>query len=559
MKHKKDEVALLLEKLNIQLSADSDKEGKQLLKAIMSTFLPAADSLLEMIILHLPSPISAQKYRVETLYEGPMDDEAAIAIRECDPNGPLMVYVSKMVPAPGPSRSRFYAFGRVFAGTVKSGTKVRIQGPNFTPGKKDDLFIKTIEHTMLITGNKVEPVNDMPAGNIVGLLGIDGFLLKSGTLTTLDTAYNFKTMKFSVSPIVQQLVQVKNAQDLPKLLQGLRYLMQSDPLVRISTPESGEHILAGSGELHLKTCLKDLGDYARVPLTISDPTVEYRETVLKKSTEAMSKSPNKHNRLYMNAEPISNKSSVAFDTSKLSLGNDLLANYLADEHGWDKYEARRIWAFSEGPEYATYERDSPNLLVTEASLSKTGEIRDSIVLSFHYVTSSGPLADEPMCGVRFNITDAILHADRIHRGGGQICPPARRVMYASTLLAEPTLLEPVFLVEIQVPETAISGVYSVLNQRRGQVCNEEQRPGSSMFTIKAYLPVTESFGFNADLRQATSGQAFPLSVLDHWQRLSGGSPLDPASEAGGIVQAIRKRKGLKVEIPSVEEVSSPRV
>ncbi len=136
--------------------------------------------------------------------------------------------------------------------------KVRIQGPNYTPGKKEDLFIKAIQRTVLMMGGKVEPIDDMPAGNIVGLVGIDQFLLKSGTLTTSDTAHNMKVMKFSVSPVVQRSVQVKNAQDLPKLVEGLKRLSKSDPCVLTMTNESGEHVVAGAGELHLEICLKDL-------------------------------------------------------------------------------------------------------------------------------------------------------------------------------------------------------------------------------------------------------------------------------------------------------------
>jgi len=151
--------------------------------------------------------------------------------------------------------------------------------------------------------------------------------------------------------------------------------------------------------------------------------------------------------------------------------------------------------------------------------------------------------------------DVTLHADAIHRGAGQLMPTARRVLYASALLADPGLLEPVFLVEIQVPESAMGGVYGCLTRRRGHVFGEEQRPGTPLFTIKAWLPVMESFGFNADLRQATSGQAFPTLVFDHWQILPGGSPLDPTSKVGIIVQEMRKRKGIKVEVPGVENVS----
>jgi len=157
-----------------------------------------------------------------------------------------------------------------------------------------------------------------------------------------------------------------------------------------------------------------------------------------------------------------------------------------------------------------------------------------------------------MRSIRFNILDVTLHADAIHRGGGQVIPTARRVLYAATLLAKPSLLEPVFLVEIQVPENAMGGVYGVLTRKRGHVFSEEQRPGTPLFTIKAYLPVMESFGFNADLRAATGGQAFPQSVFDHWQVFPGGDPLDATTKTGAIVQAMRKRKGIKEIVPGVE-------
>jgi elongation factor 2 len=255
MGFKKEEIPDLLAKLDISLKGDEKElEGKALLKVVMRKFLPAADALLEMMVIHLPSPVTAQKYRVETLYEGPMDDEAAIGIRDCDPKAPLMLYVSKMVPTS--DKGRFYAFGRVFSGTVRSGLKVRIQGPNYLPGKKEDLYVKAVQRTVLMMGRSVEPLEDCPAGNIVGLVGIDQFLLKSGTLSTSETAHNMKVMKFSVSPVVQVAVEVKNANDLPKLVEGLKRLSKSDPCVLCYTSESGEHIVAGAGELHLEICLK---------------------------------------------------------------------------------------------------------------------------------------------------------------------------------------------------------------------------------------------------------------------------------------------------------------
>ncbi|KAI5781446.1 elongation factor 2 [Geopyxis carbonaria] len=548
MNFKKDEIPGLLAKLDITLkSEEKDLEGKALLKVVMRKFLPAADALLEMIVMHLPSPVTAQKYRAETLYEGPNDDECAIGIRDCDPKAPLMFYVSKMVPTS--DKGRFYAFGRVFSGTVKSGVKVRIQGPNYTPGRKEDLFIKAIQRTILMMGRYVEPIEDVPAGNICGLVGVDQFLLKSGTLTTSDTAHNLKVMKFSVSPVVQVAVEVKNANDLPKLVEGLKRLSKSDPCVLTMISESGEHIVAGAGELHLEICLKDLEeDHAGVPIRVSPPVVSYRETVAGTSSiTALSKSPNKHNRLYVIAQPLDEEVSKDIESGKIGPRDDFKARarILADEHGWDVTDARKIWCF--GPD-----TNGANLLVDQTkAVQYLNEIKDSVVSGFQWATREGPIAEEPMRSVRFNIMDVTLHADAIHRGGGQIIPTARRVLYAATLLAEPALLEPVYLVEIQVPESAMGGIYGVLTRRRGHVFSEEQRPGTPLFNVKAYLPVNESFGFTADLRSHTGGQAFPQSVFDHWQVLTGGSPIDGTTKSGQIVQDMRKRKGIKVEVPDV--------
>ncbi|KAL5533708.1 EFT1_2 [Sanghuangporus baumii] len=548
MNFKKEQVFNMLEKLDVKLTQEEkDLDGKALLKVCMRKFLPAGDSMLEMIVINLPSPATAQRYRVETLYEGPMDDESAIGIRDCDPKAPLVLYVSKMVPTS--DKGRFYAFGRVFSGTVRSGPKYRIQGPNYLPGKKEDLFVKAVQRTVLMMGRYIEPIEDCPAGNIVGLVGIDQFLLKSGTVTESETAHNMKVMKFSVSPVVQVAVEVKNAADLPKLVEGLKRLSKSDPCVQVSINESGEHIVAGAGELHLEICLKDLEeDHAGVPLKKSDPVVGYRETVKAESSiVALSKSQNKHNRLYVKAEPLDEELSKAIEAGKINPRDDFKARarVLADEYGWDVTDARKIWCF--GPETT-----GPNLLVdVTKGVQYLNEIKDSCIAGFQWATKEGVCAEENMRGVRFNVIDVTLHADAIHRGGGQIIPTTRRVCYAACLLATPGMQEPIYLVEIQCPENAIGGIYSCLNRRRGQVFSEEQRPGTPMFTVKAYLPVNESFGFTADLRSHTQGQAFPQSVFDHWEVMNG-TPIEKGSKLEELVRNIRIRKGLKPEIPPLD-------
>merc|ERR1719506_2177257 len=251
--------------------------AKPLMKRTMQIWINAADTLLSMIVTKLPSPRQAQKYRVENLYEGPMDDAAAQAIRECKADAGLMMYVSKMVPTS--DKGRFYAFGRVFSGTIATGQKVRIQGPHYKPGSKEDLCVKNIQRTVLMMGRVTEQIADVPCGNTDALVGVDQYILKSGTITTCETAHNIATMKYSVSPVVKVAVRPKDGKDLPKLVEGLKKLSKSDPLVVCTTEESGEHVIAGCGELHVEICLKDLREeYAQCDFIMSDPVVSYRET-----------------------------------------------------------------------------------------------------------------------------------------------------------------------------------------------------------------------------------------------------------------------------------------
>merc|ERR1712226_691386 len=231
MNFKKDQIPKLLKALDIMLSHDDEQlEGKPLMKCVMRTWLPAGDAMFMMICIHLPSPVTAQKYRTEMLYEGPSDDVAAVAMKNCDPNGPLMMYISKMVPTS--DKGRFYAFGRVFSGKIATGLKCRIMGPNYVPGKKEDLNEKSIQRTILMMGRYIEAIEDVPCGNICGLVGVDQFLVKAGTITTFKDAHNMKVMKFSVSPVVRVAVEPKNPSELPKLVEGLKRLSKSDPMVQ---------------------------------------------------------------------------------------------------------------------------------------------------------------------------------------------------------------------------------------------------------------------------------------------------------------------------------------
>merc|ERR1712185_204902 len=274
----------------------------------------------------------------------------------------------------------------------------------------------------------------------------------------------------------------------------------------------------------------------------------YRETVTGESSQTcLAKSPNKHNRIYLVAEKMQEELSKDIEDGKAGPKADPKerTKLLKEKYDWAPDEAGKIWAW--GPE-----TEGANLVVDKTvGVAYLLEIKEHVNSAWQWITKEGPLCEENMRCVKMNLMDVTLHADSIHRGAGQIMPPMRRCCFAAELMAKPTLQEPVFLVEITCPMEAMSGVYSCMNLRRGCVFEENEREGTPLRQVKAYLPVAESFGFVAALRQQTSGQAFPQCVFDHWDVMPGN-----AMEAGklqDLVLACRKRKNLKVEMPKLAD------
>jgi elongation factor 2 len=314
-----------------------------------------------------------------------------------------MIYISKMVPST--DKGRFYAFGRVFSGTVASGQKVRILGANYRLGKKDDIYEKNIQRTVLMMGRTVESIPDVPCGNTVALSGIDQYLIKTGTITSITEveSHPIRSMKYSVSPVVRVAVKPKNPADLPKLVDGLKKLAKSDPLVLCEYEESGENVIAGCGELHVEICLNDLEkDFAQCEIIRSDPVVTYKETMTEVSSQtAMTKSQNKHNRIHGTAGPLGNELSELIENGTITPSQDIKARgkILTDDYEWDKDDTTKIWCF--GPD-----NSGPNLVVDiTKGVQYMNEIKESLVSSFQWSSKQGVLCEENIRGMRFNIID----------------------------------------------------------------------------------------------------------------------------------------------------------
>jgi elongation factor 2 len=543
----KEGLAAKLALFNAKLTVEEyEFKEKALYGVALKRMIPLINPMLELIIDKLPSPSESQKNRVDVLYDGDLTDDCAEGIRTCDEKGPLMIYISKMIPE---KTGRFIAFGRVFSGTLKSGMKVNILGPNYhvdESGRKADYHQNvTIQRSLVMIAGKFEAVSEIKCGNTCAIVGVDNYILKTGTITNSPTASPIKTMKFSVSPVVKVAVRVKDMSKLQTLIDGINKLSHTDPCIECKTdPVTKETTIAATGELHLEICLNDLKDFiGDVELIVSEPVVPFEESVTKSSSLiCLAKSPNGLNRVFVSAEPLSPELINDIHSGFFDINSSTRARTLVEKYGWNPDDARKIIGF--GPPG----RNTNVLVDVSRGVPYFNEIKETCLSGFHNVMSNGPLGKEYMRGVRINIHDAMVHADAVHRGGAQIEPAMRRACFAAILSASPTLYEPIFIAEITTPLHKIGSVYSCLNTRRGKMESQEDREGTPLTVTKAKLPVAESFGINDELRSTTGGESFITLSFNSYDQVPG-DYMEEGTKNNTYISLIRKRKGMKDAMP----------
>ncbi|KAG0333237.1 U5 small nuclear ribonucleoprotein component [Podila horticola] len=537
---------------------------KPVLRLVMDQFFGPPTGFVDMVSQHIKSPTENAAQKVEHIYTGPMDTVTAEAMKACDPEGPLMIHITKLYNSA--DGEKFDAFGRVMSGTIKQGQKVRVLGEGYTVDDDEDMTVQQVETVAIFESRYRVETREVVAGNWVLLSGVDQSITKTATITGMkapdsEDFYVFKPLRFLTSAVMKIAIEPVNPSELPKMLEGLRNVNKSYPILTTKVEESGEHIIMGPGELYMDSALHDLRKlYSEIDLKVADPVVRFCETVLETSSlKCFAETPNKKNKLTMIAEPLDRK--IVEDIEALKVSTEWtareLGNYFQENYDWDILAARNIWAF--GPDM-----NGPNILVDDTLPSEVNkkllkEAKDAIRQGFQWGTREGPLCDEPIRSVKFRIIGADLATEPIYRGSGQIIPTARRVCYSSFLMASPRLMEPVYSVEVQAPADCVAAVYTVLARRRGHVLKDIPKAGSPLYTVHAVIPVIESFGFETDLRTHTQGQAFAQQMFDHWQTVPGDPlnksivlrPLEPSPNqhlARDFMIKTRRRKGLSEDV-----------
>jgi elongation factor 2 len=481
--------------------------------------LPMYKTALDMVIDHLPNPKDAQKYRIPVIWKGDSESPVGKAMLECDSKGPLAMMVTKIIIDPHAGE---IAFGRVYGGKIREGQEVYISG---MPKKY------RVQQVAIMVGNDRITVDEVEAGNIAAVTGLKDAIAGS-TVTSEPDVEAFESIKYISDPVVTVRVEAKRPSDLPKLVKALRNISKSDPSIVVSiNQESGEYLMSGMGELHLEITEYRIKNEQGVDIVTSEPTVIYRETVEKKSSKFEGKSPNKHNYLYVEVEPLDEKIVKAIQEGQIPENVKKHAKEVTktlQDLGMDRVEAKGVFAIK-----------GPNIITdVTKGIQHLFETKELLKQAFEEVVESGPKANEPVMGIKVRLVDAKLHEDAIHRGPAQIIPAMRNAIYGAMTLAKPKLLEPMQKIFISVPHELMGEVSKELQQRRATILDIKNEGDMSIIHGKA--PVAEMFGFASAIRSATGGK-----VLWNTENM-GFEPL-PDFLQEEVTAKIRERKGLKPE------------
>lgn len=494
---------------------DAYKGGGEAAVKELAKKAPLHKVILDIVIKHHPNPVDAQKYRVPKIWHGELESEEGKSLLSCDPNGPLFFIITKIVFDP---QAGEISAGRLFSGTMTKGTEVYLNR-----GKQSS----RVQQVFIYNGAKREIVDNVPAGNIIGISGVKSF---AGETVSLEPTEPFEEITHIFDPVITKAIEAKMPGDLPKLIEVLRMVAKEDPTIKVEiNEETGEHLLHGMGELHLEVIENRIKTEKGVDVKTSPPIVVYREAITKKSQEAEGKTPNKHNKFYFIVEPLNVGTYKAIKEKEIPQirikKKDLVIRDKFVELGMDSKEALKVKEIFNGNIFVDGTR----------GLVHGGEVMEMVLDMFRDVMTSGPLARDPCIGVKVTVTDMKLHEDAIHRGPAQVYPAVREGIRTAMMTAGPLIYEPLQILQIEAPSEYMGEVSKLIQNKRGQLLDMQQE--GTLAIVKAKMPVGEMFGWSSDLRSATGGRGTSFLIDQMFEKL-------PHELQDKVVKQIRIRKGL---------------
>jgi elongation factor 2 len=478
---------------------------------------PLYEVILDMAVKHLPNPIEAQAYRIPKIWRGDADSEFGKDLIKCNKNGEVAFVITRIVIDPRSGKE--ISAGRLYSGTIRSGMDVYANNAKM-PGK--------IQQVLIYNGIKPEQMDSIPAGNV---LAVSGLNLDVGETVTEKEQTAFEEIRHIFQPVITKSIEVTKTADLPKLIEILRKVSKEDPSIKVTiNEETGESLISGMGELHLEIIENRIKTEKGLEVKTSNPIVVYRESVGKSSGQAYEgRSPNKHNSFFIKVEPLSEELSSLIDKGELPEGrmkkkNEAVVSTLS-KIGWGSDEIRNVKDIYKGSMFFDETRGEVHI----------GEVIEMILDAFEMVMDQGPLAREPCMKMKVTLEDIKLHEDAIHRGPAQVYPAVREAITEAMKGANATMLEPMQIHVIEVPENFMGAATKLVGGKRGQLLDMTQEMGQA--SIKAKIPVAEMIGWSSDLRSATEGRGTSSLLDQQFEKI-------PASLQEDVIRKIRDRKGL---------------
>ena len=550
-------------------SIDFKTDPRPLLTQILTMVYGHYHSMVDSCVKHICDSEEGSKRKISMLYSGNRNTDFYKEIIKASPDGPLICCVYKLYHKY--DHLSFDLFGRVLSGTIKQKMKILIMGENYTQEETEDSYINEVKILQIHQTRYKINVNKVPIGNFVLIDGSDISLSKNLTIVEYDKKYLnqiaiFKPLLFEYS-YMKVSVEPLNPLDLPKMVDGLRKINQSYPASKTKVEESGENVILGTGELYFDSILNDLRNiYSDIEIKVSDPVVNFKETILETSSfKCSSSSYNNKNKIGIIAEPMNKEvihdlKNEQIEGLHLTQGKtreenlDIFKNYLMKEKNWDKLTTKSIWAFNQGS----------NILIDytlplENDTSNLYSIKNEIIQGFDWTCKEGPLINEPIVNTKFKILSSNITKDPIYKGSSQIIPMVRRACYSSFITACPRLMEPILIGEVHCTYECISVIEDLLSRRRGHINSQIAMPGSPFYIVRYVLPALDSFGLETDIRTTTAGQAFGMVWFNGFQTMQGDPldknihyfPLEPSTNlvlAREVLIKTRRRKGLNEDI-----------
>jgi len=483
--------------------------------------LPLDEALLEMIVNHLPDPKTAQRYKIPRIWKGDLESPEGKALLECDPNGPLLGMITKIFIEPKSKRPTL--IGRIFSGTIRNGQEIRLVNMRQN-AKVKRLGVQEITDIL--------DMDEVPAGN---LFSVFGFMCPSGE-TFVDPGsemQGFESIEYVCEPVVSRSIKPIDPQDVAKLGEVVSKWIMADPTAKfVHDKESGEYRLDGIDPLQIEILTKRINE--QVKINVSEPIIVYREKMTERGDEFHTKSPNGHNRVRMILEPLDEKTVELIKKNKVHMGQHPRDRgaILRDEAGWDAKVARKILDIYE----------SCMLVDAMSGVQRFDRIFSYLQSVFREFVDSGPIAHEPVMGVKVTLTDATIHNDPAHTGYNEVTTMVSAGLNMGFLTGKPGLYEPVLNVDIKTPTDTQGQVIKVLSGHRGQILTIEGEEEN--VTVKGTLPTAETIDIADEFRSATAGRSF----FGYQFRGFEGLPTNLQEE---IILEIRKRKGMAEEMPSL--------